>query len=291
MSGFTFSNLHRTLEELLLQLKENHVSNLEILPGNIEVSKNKAFGQYRYEGRHIHRAIELIHSYGIDIECITMPGAFDLEFANNISEYSASLEFAVEVAKEAGAKIVNHYCYYLCPNQKPDLHKLEKCWKPAILKAEELGIILTLENEPIDAGGTPEGMLRLLGAFNSPVFRTNFDATNYYQGSSEAFPYGYELLKKYISYVHIKNGCIYNSNAGHKEVFRGKAFFGANTGKDIYYPKVSEGAVNNDGLLLQLIKDNYSGCCTLEPHTKTFESAVQYFREEVLYLRNRKYFA
>lgn len=47
-------------------------------------------------------------------------------------------------------------------------------------------------------------MKTIVEHMNSEYFKTNFDATNYYQAGYEGFPYAYEVLKEYIVHVHIK---------------------------------------------------------------------------------------
>lgn len=291
LSGFAYGKLKLPLEEMLDLMDELDIRNLELVPGNVPTIDTTAKGaEWRYESKDVRHIIETVSSHGINLVCLTMNGAFDQELASDVTEYAAALKYTVELAAELGVKLVNHYTYYLCPSPEADIAKLERCWKPAIETAEKLGITLVLENEPIDAGGTPGGMLELLNKFRSPAFRTNYDATNYYQGSVEAYPYGYELLKDYISHVHIKNGCIFLPDAGHDEIAKGRGFVGAFQGHSIYYPILSEGAVNNDSLLSRLIADGYNGYCVMEPHVMSRDSLFDYARRETGYLRGRKYF-
>ena len=129
-------------------------------------------------------------------------------------------------------------------------------------------------------------MKTIVEHINSEYFKTNFDATNYYQAGYEGFPYAYEVLKEYIVHVHIKNGCFYHPEFGHEKQCRGGKMTGMFAGNDIYYPYASDGAVNIDGLLRRLEKDGYTGFCTMEPHT-TPEKCLDFYREETAYLRER----
>ena len=120
-------------------------------------------------------------------------------------------------------------------------------------------------------------------AFDSPNFKTNFDATNYYHASCEAFPYAYELLREHIAYVHIKNGRLYRPGGFCPDT---KWFGGAMTMEPgtIYYCEAKDGVVNIDGLVHRLAADGYDYMCTLEPHT-TRENAIAAIHGEVKYLR------
>ncbi|HBN97527.1 MAG TPA: sugar phosphate isomerase/epimerase, partial [Firmicutes bacterium] len=61
-----------------------------------------------------------------------------------------------------------------------------------------MGVTLVLENEAHDMTHTPENALAIINHFQSSNFRLNLDATNFYQGGNEAFPYAYDLLKDVI---------------------------------------------------------------------------------------------
>lgn len=291
--GISGQALGRTkgLEEILQVLRENKVSAIEVWPMNFPVLGDPVKHQVeRYEGRRIEDAKDLLRKYGIKAACVTMSGGFDERFAGDIQEYAAALRYAVEVAQELGAKIVNHYCYHLSLEENPNIRDLMVYFEPAIRKAEELGITLALENEAHDATRTPDGMLKIIQAVGSKHFQTNFDPCNYYHASQEGFPYAYEVLKDHIAYVHLKNGCIYNPQKGHAAESKGTPMTGRFAPNYIYYPPIPEGAVNVDGLLGRLVNDGYKGFCTLEPHT-TPDHVERYYREEISYLRSRGFFA
>ena len=210
----------------------------------------------------------------------------DKELAKDPELFSRELERAVEIAYELGAKVVNHYCYHVAMGPEISFSELEKYYGRAIRKAKQRKIYLALENEAHDITQSPEGMKTIVEHMNSEYFKTNFDATNYYQAGYEGFPYAYEVLKEYIVHVHIKNGCFYHPEFGHEKQCRGGKMTGMFAGNDIYYPYASDGAVNIDGLLRRLEKDGYTGFCTMEPHT-TPEKCLDFYREETAYLRER----
>ena len=131
-------------------------------------------------------------------------------------------------------------------------------------------------------------MKALVAAMDSKYFKTNFDAANYYQAGYEGFPYAYEVLKDVIAHVHLKNGCIYHPEYGHRAECLGGAMTGLAAGEDIYYPVVSDGAVNIDGLIRRLKRDGYNGFYTLEPHTIP-KVCLEYYKAETEYLYHRRF--
>ncbi len=242
-----------------------------------------------YRNRDISKAKRLFKEYDINVACVAFGGALHQELTENAETYADELVLAVEAAAELNAGIVNHYCNYICRDPEFDIEVLEKYYGKALKRAEELGVVMALENEAHDTTQTPDNMLKIVQAFNSKNFRTNFDATNYYQSGNEAFPNAYEILKEVIAYVHIKNGCIFDPLFGHLEECMGGTMTRRNTDKHIYYPTVDQGAVNIAGLLDRLRNDGYMGYCTLEPHTPR-DIALRYYWKETMYLRNSVYF-
>lgn len=288
-SGQVFAGT-QSLEDILRFFSSLHIMNLEIWPGNIPpLDPAESLSPDSFEGRNIALAKEIIAAHGFQVCCVSMSAAFDAAISSSEERYAAALSYAVETARELGASYVNHYCYNLCLDEKPDMERILRPMRPAIRLAEQYGITLCLENEAHDATRTPGGMAGIIEAAASACFKTNFDATNYYHAGEEGFPEAYERLHPHIAYVHLKNGCIYRPELEHQEAFRGGSMTGRLSSHSIYYPKLYEGAVNMDGLLRRLEQDGYNGYCVLEPHTPP-EYAEDYFRGETAYLRGKGYF-
>ena len=70
--------------------------------------------------------------------------------------------------------------------------------------AEEYGIKLCHENESGIYGNTAEHCLELFDVFGKRLGCV-FDPCNFIYNDTVPFPNGYELLKKYITYVHVKD--------------------------------------------------------------------------------------
>lgn len=233
---------------------------------------------------------QVMREEGVRICCVTLGAGFSPEAAADPGRYAAWLLHAVEAAAELGAPVVNHYCGALSPGDSPDFPVLEQCWRAPLERAERLGVTLALENEAHDCTSTPEKMLRILEYFSHPNFKTNFDAVNYFHASCEGFPRAYEVLRPFIGYVHLKNACLYDPRAGQPEDNRGAPMSGLYAPAPIQYAPIPEGAVNIPGLLTRLEQDGeYTGVCTLEPHT-TPEHVEEFYAEESAWLRGLGFF-
>lgn len=289
ISGETLGSVME-LDEILKLFKKYGVRAIEIWPENIPVMEGKSLIHKRlYANRDIKRAKEIIEANQMETACVCFGAGFDRELAENTKLFAEELERAVYVAEELGAKIVNHYCYYVCMNESFSEERMHAYYGRAVKAAERCGVTLTLENEAHDATKSPADMLRLVRTMNSPAFKTNYDATNYYQAGFEGFPYAYNLLKEEIAHVHIKNGCMYHPEHGHMEESLGGYMTGVFEGNSVYYPYAADGAVNIHGLLQRIAADGYGGYCSLEPHTAP-ELCEAYYKAETQYLYGTGYF-
>ena len=273
----------RSFREIVKLGKTLGVENFEIWPCNAGVSND--YGEADPEDMK-----QLLREEGVKIDCVTLGAAFDKNCCQTPEQYSALLTHAVEFASAVGAGLVNHYCYWISLSDQPDLAKMEAYWASSLKLAEKLGVCLVLENEAHDSTCTPQGMRKIMEHFENPCFKTNYDAVNYFHASCEGFPEAYEVLRPYIGYVHLKNGCLYREGAGQPKDHRGAPMSGLHAPTPIQYTPIPQGAVNIPGLLSRLEADqSYTGTCTLEPHT-TPEHVEEFYRIETEWLRKLGYF-
>jgi len=116
-------------------------------------------------------------------------------------------------------------------------------------RAAEKGIVLLHENEKEIYGDTAERCLEIVEYVNSPNLRLTFDPANFAQCNVEAFPHAYELLKKHIEYVHIKDA-----------IFKSGNVVPAGLG-DCKIPE----------MLKDLKLSGYKGFLSIEPHLAAFK--------------------
>ncbi len=118
--------------------------------------------------------------------------------------------------------------------------------------ADEYGIKLCHENEKGIYGDTPERCAEILSEFKGRLGCV-FDPANFVQCGCEPFEYSYNLLKKYITYIHIKD---------------------ALSGGAIVPAGMGEGGIPE---LLAVINRAHDGdfILTLEPHLNVFDGLDQ----------------
>ena len=66
-------------------------------------------------------------------------------------------------------------------------------------------MVLLHENEREIYGDTAERCLDLLDSLACPYVKATFDPANFVLDGEETYPYAFNLLKKHIAYLHIKD--------------------------------------------------------------------------------------
>lgn len=278
-----------TIPQIIQTAKSFGVSDLELWAVNLE--KTGALDNpYSYKNRDVKKAYEEISNAGLHVGVVASGIGLEEEYTEDRKQFSKELVHAVELAHQFGAEVVLHYGVGFFRNSKPDIERLKLYWQDAIDAAEHYGIKLALENEPIDYTWTPENMKWLIEQFNSEAFQTNYDATNYFHSSAEAFPYGLMVLKDHIAYVHIKNGMVYDPRFCKEDCWKGIPMTHKYEGETIYYTEADMGVINNTGLLHMLNQMGYDGICTPEPQHTTHRNACRMLAHDIKFLRSTGYF-
>jgi L-ribulose-5-phosphate 3-epimerase len=78
-------------------------------------------------------------------------------------------------------------------------------WRQFIEMANGSGLTLLHENEKGIYGDTADRCLDLLSSLNCPYVKATFDPANFVQCGEETYPRAFEMLRKHIAYLHIKD--------------------------------------------------------------------------------------
>ncbi|MBQ8306056.1 MAG: TIM barrel protein [Blautia sp.] len=268
----------RSFAEIVDIAERFGIRNFELWPVNVP---GNGFG---YRERDMEPILAVRDEKKIDINVVTVEAAFCEDAVKTPEIYTDILCSAIDAAAMAGAKIVNHYCYYINLDEKPDYERLDRFWGPSLDYARRKGITLVLENEAHDVTRNPETTAEIMRHFDDPCFLTNLDAANYFHASREGFPAAYEILKPWIGYIHLKNACLFREGAGQPEENRGAPMSGLYAPQPVQYAPLPEGSVNISGLISAVLADGrYQGIMTLEPHTVP-ENVENFYRIETEWL-------
>lgn len=156
----------------------------------------------------------------------------------------------LEVAKIMECRYIRMFSFFIPDEAQPEAYRDEVIdrWQQFVKAAEGSGVILLHENEKGIYGDTPERCLDLIKSMNSDHVKAIFDFANFVQCDVKNYPDGYELLKDYVAYIHVKDA-VYSD---HHVVPAGEG----------------DGAVEE--ILSQLYQSGYEGFLSLEPHLGNF---------------------
>lgn len=146
--------------------------------------------------------------------------------------------------------------------------------QPVLEAAAAAGVVVLVENLADPRGEDPRGMglarrpeslLELAAAVGPGApWGLTFDAANFRQAGTEAYPYAYRLLRAHIRHVHARDSTRFSA-ALHGEPGERRLLRDSLTGAYLGVA-VGAGSVNFDGLLAALAGDGYSGHLVIEPH-------------------------
>ena len=115
---------------------------------------------------------------------------------------------ALHAAEVMEAPYVRVFSFFITERQEPGRCREGVIDRMGILAAEagDSGVTLLHENEKDIYGDVPERCADILAGVGSPALRAAWDAANFVQcGVSHPYKEGYEALRPYIEYVHVKD--------------------------------------------------------------------------------------
>ena len=149
---------------------------------------------------------EKLDKAGIKVYSIGSPlGKVNL--ADDFDKHLALSERVFKTAKILGAKCIRVFSFYLREGDKRDektLAEVTERLTKMIDLADKYGVTLCHENEAEIYGESDADCRTLLDAMGGRL-RCVFDMGNFVLGGCTPYPTGYELLKEYIEYFHIKD--------------------------------------------------------------------------------------
>ncbi len=114
---------------------------------------------------------------------------------------------ALQIARMFDTPYVRIFSYYLPEGDDPARYRDEVMnrMQQLVQAAADEPVTLIHENERGIYGETPERCFDIFSTVDSPKLRAVWDPANFLHSDIQAFPEGYELLRPYIAYVHVKD--------------------------------------------------------------------------------------
>lgn len=125
------------------------------------------------------------------------------EFTNHLELFKHTLE----ITKILESKYIRMFSFFIPEGHEPEMHREEVInrWLQFVKASEDYNVVLLHENEKDIYGDIPERCLDLIKALNCNYVKVTFDPANFVQCGVKPYHEGYELLKDYIEYMHIKD--------------------------------------------------------------------------------------
>ena len=143
---------------------------------------------------------------GIGVSSIGSPiGKIGIE--DEFSPHLEAVRRALAIARQLNSPYVRIFSFFIPEGDDPARHRdavLERLGR-LVEAAAGSGVILLHENEKHIYGDTPARCHDLLSSIGSPALRAAWDPANFVQCGVRPFTEGYDLLRPFVAYVHVKD--------------------------------------------------------------------------------------
>ena len=240
LSGFS-DEIAPELDLQLAALQEWDVTHLELRAADgVNVSD--------FTPEKVREVKAKLEAAGISVSSIGSPlGKIGIQ--EDFAPHLDKLKRTLEIQKELGAPYVRMFSFYIPQDQNPADFREEVLDRLGrmVEEAKALDSVLLHENEKDIYVDNASRCKELMDAFYGPHFQAVFDFANFVQVGQETLP-AYELLKPYVTYVHVKD---------------------AQWGTGTVVP-AGQGDGHVGEILADLIGGGWKGFLSLEPHLTDF---------------------
>jgi sugar phosphate isomerase/epimerase len=148
---------------------------------------------------------------GIHVSSIGSPIG-KISIADPFPPHLERFDRALAISQSLGAPYVRVFSFFIPEGDDPAAYTDEVLGRMAMLtrEAEKAGITLLHENEKHIYGDIPARCLQVLETINSPALRAAWDPANFVQCGVRPYVEGYEAMRPYIAYVHVKDALFAN---------------------------------------------------------------------------------
>lgn len=249
LSGFG-DEIAPKLSEQLSVMSENDIHCLEIR----SVDEKPIVEHTSAEVKEIKKQLD---AAGFRISSIGSPIG-KIGIRDSFPQHVELFRHTLEIAHILEAPYLRMFSFYIPEGEKPEAYRDEVLDRINRLcdEAKGSGVRLLHENELGIYGDSPERCLDILENLGYDRIGAVFDPANFInlRERVEIYPYAWNLLKKYVDYMHIKDAVhIDDLTANHHEV---------------------RPAGYGDGRVIDILRDldrrGYEGFLSIEPHLGSF---------------------
>ena len=153
----------------------------------------------------LKEARQMLRDHGLKVSAIGSPIGkigIDEPFEPHLADFGR----AIQLAELFDCRHIRVFSFYV-PEGRADAYRAQVMERLGALldRAKGHPVVLLHENERRIYGDIPRRCLDILETFASPQLRMTFDPANFVFCDVRPFTDGYEMLKDYIDYLHIKD--------------------------------------------------------------------------------------
>lgn len=215
---------------------------------HIEMRGVDGKGLVEYPLDEVKKIKEKLDANGIRLSAVGSPIG-KIQITDAFEEHFELFKHTVEIAKIMETPYIRMFSFFMPEGEEPEKYKDEVFRRLGMFVdyAKQQDVILLHENEKEIYGDVAVRCKEILDEFACDHFRAVFDFANFVQCKQDTKE-AYEMLKPYISYIHIKDAMW-------------------ESGKVV---PAGYGDGNVKEILADLIKNGYEGVLSLEPHLADF---------------------
>ncbi|MCI6430345.1 MAG: sugar phosphate isomerase/epimerase [Oliverpabstia sp.] len=215
---------------------------------HIEMRGVDGKGLVEYPLDEVKKIKEKLDANGIKLSAVGSPIG-KIQITDAFEEHFELFKHTVEIAKIMETPYIRMFSFFMPEGEEPGKYKDEVFRRLGMFVeyAKQQDVVLLHENEKEIYGDVAVRCKEILDEFACDHFHAVFDFANFVQCKQDTKE-AYEMLKPYISYIHIKDALWENAQvvpAGH-------------------------GDGNVKEILADLVKNGYEGVFSLEPHLIDF---------------------
>lgn len=240
ISGFA-DEISPSLDKQIEVIKKLGISHIEMRGVNGK-------GLVEYPLDEVKKIKEKLDENGISLSAVGSPIG-KIQITDPFEEHFELFKHTVEIAKIMETPYIRMFSFFMPEGEEPEKYKDEVFRRLGMFVeyAKQQDVILLHENEKEIYGDVAVRCKEILDEFVCDNFHAVFDFANFVQCKQDTKE-AYEMLKPYISYIHIKDAMW-------------------ESGKVV---PAGYGDGNVKEILADLIKNGYEGVLSLEPHLADF---------------------
>lgn len=216
--------------------------------GWIEFRSGDGKGVADYTEKEAEMLMSRLSANGIRISAVGSPiGKIDI--TQDFEPHFETYRHIVELAGILDTSFIRMFSFFMPEGEEPDKFRDEvmRRMDRMVEYAAGRNVVLLHENEKGIYGDSADRCLDLMKLFYGDHFRCTFDFANFVQCGQDTME-AYEMLRPYISYIHVKDALRENG--------------------DVVPAGAGDGNVAE--ILNRLDEEGYAGFLSLEPHLADF---------------------